>query len=680
MNGRLRAPISLLRTTAVALALLPCAVAAAAETPLPPSNYTTRPACPAPSRRHASCLAVQLVPVSAQARAMKRPIGVVRSSAGAAPAALDPAAGDFGLRPSDLHTAYELPESATGEQTVALIDAYNDLTAEADLASYSSEFGLPPCTNAGGCFKKVSETGSEAALPFPKNKAELETAEGGGKAAKAQAAEAIGWGAEISLDIETTHAVCPNCHIVLVEANTPSFANLETAEQRAETLGAKEISNSWGGPEEEVTPAADASSPFNDPGVVITASSGDNGYLGWDSEYEEEKGFTNYPASSPHVVAVGGTRLTLGAGSAWSSETVWNGSGASGGGCSVVFTAPLWQRNTSDWPAIGCAGKRTVADVSADADPHTGVAVTDSSSACETEYFEGGTRHFTHWCTYGGTSLASPIIASVFALAGGANGTEYPARSLYENERLAPTTLHDVTVGSNGECASGFDPETGLSACEPSVEAAASCKSKGSCLARTGFDGPSGVGTPHGIAAFKPGEDAGTPETEPEEAPEEEGSGETPREEEQTTKEKLEGRGAPKEGSNSDPPVAPPSSTPKPSPAPIATRASLTPVVSALGLTTKAVIALDSRRPSTSKIAFFYTLTASAKVSITLARQMLVHRHHRWKRVGAMAGAAAGTGRNAGRLRGRGALSPGLYRLTVTPAGGHAKAIYFHIN
>ena len=121
-----------------------------------------------------------------------------------------------------------------------------------------------------------------------------------------------------------------------------------------------------------MTVGHDSTGPFNDPKVVITASSGDNGFLGWDAEFEEESGFTNYPAASPHVVAVGGTRLTLGAESKWSNETVWNGSGASGGGCSVQFTAPAWQQSLSNWSSIGCSNKRVVADVAADADPHSG--------------------------------------------------------------------------------------------------------------------------------------------------------------------------------------------------------------------------------------------------------------------------------------------------------------------
>jgi hypothetical protein len=655
MNGRLRPLATLASATALSVAALPCAGALAgeAQTPLAASNYRVRAACPPPSLGHAGCLALQLVPVSAQARAYNRPIGIQRA-AGSTPTAHNPAAGDFGLRPQDLHTAYELPETAGTEQTIALIDAYNDPTAEADLAAYSTMFGLPACTTANGCFEQVGETGSTSSLPFPKSSEELKAAEEGGEEAKEKAAAAVVWGAEISLDIETAHATCPNCHILLVEAETTSYADLEKAERSAETLGAGELSNSWGGPEEGVSVSHDSTGPFNDPKVVITASTGDNGYLGWDSEFAEEKGFANYPAASPHVVAVGGTRLALGVGGVWSGETVWNGSGASGGGCSVQFTAPAWQQAVSAWSGIGCATKRVLADVSADADPHTGVAVTDSSSACETEYVESATTHVIHWCTYGGTSLASPIIASVFALAGGAQGVSYPAQTLYQSERLAPATLHDVTEGSNGECAAGFNAGTGLTICTPAEEAAASCESKGRCLARAGFDGPSGVGTPAGILGFEA----------------KVGGEENPAEEEKPH---------PKEGGNTNPVNISPAPAP-PAPPPAAKTASSTPVVSALNLTINALIALNKQRPTASKVAFSFTLNSAAKVRVSLSHRIHIHHRSRWVTVGPTPTLAAIPGRNGARLSGHGKLAAGLYRLMVTPLSGRSRSILFHID
>jgi hypothetical protein len=413
-----------------------------------------------------------------------------------------PSAGAFGLRPQDLHAAYVLPTSAPGAQTIALVDAYNDPTAEADLKAYDAEFGLPECTSSDGCFRQVNQNGEAGNPPFPKTTKELETARKGTRAKREEAAEATGWALEISLDIEVAHATCQSCDILLVESNGPSYEALETAEKSAAALGAGEISNSWAGSEEGETPELESAGPFNHPGIVIAAAAGDDGYLSWDAESGAERGYVSFPASSPHVVAVGGTRLSLGAGSAWAGETVWNGDGASGGGCSVVFTAQPWQQSVSDWSGVGCASKRAVADVAADADPYTGVAVHDTSPECEYRYEEAGVKHVAYWCTIGGTSVATPLIASVFALAGGASGVEYPAKTLYENALKSPGSLHDVTVGSNGECAEPF-LEDGLSACTPAKEAA-SCASKAICLAGTGYDGPTGVGTPDGVNAFKP--------------------------------------------------------------------------------------------------------------------------------------------------------------------------------
>jgi hypothetical protein len=491
-----------LRSAAIAVGLLLCcaqSVAARTVSPLPRSEYTVRVVCGAPARGGAGCLAVQLVPQSAEARARKHPLGMTRSAPLTAPS---PSAGAFGLRPQDLHAAYALPTSAPGTQTVALVDAYNDPTAEADLNAYDAEFGLPECTTADGCFRQVNQNGEAGSLPFPKTTKELETARKGSRAQREEAAEATGWALEISLDIEVAHATCQSCDIVLVEANGPSYEDLETAERSAATLGAGEISNSWAGSEEGETPELESAGPFNHPGIVITAAAGDDGYLNWDAESSAERGYVSFPASSPHVVAVGGTRLSLGTGSAWASEAVWNGDHATGGGCSVVFTAQPWQQSVADWSGVGCATKRAVADVAADADPYTGVAVRDTSPECEYRYEEAKVKHVLYWCTIGGTSVATPLIASTFALAGGADGVAYPAETLYENRLKSPASLHDVTVGSNGECTLPF-LEDGLSACTPAEEAA-SCASKAICLAGTGYDGPTGVGTPDGIAAFKP--------------------------------------------------------------------------------------------------------------------------------------------------------------------------------
>ena len=279
---------------------------------------------------------------------------------------------------------------------MAVIDAYNNPTAAKDLETYSAEFGLTPCTVESGCFKQVNEEGQAGPLPFPESVKEREEWAASGETSKnREGNEAIGWDIEIALDIEAVRATCPNCRILLVEAESPSYADLEEAVSTAEALGAKVITNSWGG--EEVGPGAtvegESKGPFNKPGTVITASSGDSGYRDWDSEGPL---FTSFPASSPHVVAVGGTLLRLLSG-AWTEETVWNSSGASGGGCSSRFTAPAWQQAVKEWFAVGCETKRSVADVAADADPHSGIAVTATNPMCEFEV-PVGSKH--RWCTY----------------------------------------------------------------------------------------------------------------------------------------------------------------------------------------------------------------------------------------------------------------------------------------
>ncbi len=453
---------------------------AASNKPLAPSNYSTQQVCGAAGPGQARCLAVRLVPRTAAARAHNHPIGM---STRRVVTAGEPTEGVDGLTPEDLHRGYNLPAQASSQQTIALVDAYNDPDAENDLEIYSKEFGLPLCTKANGCFRQINQEGNTSPLP---------TDEGG-------------WSLEISLDIETAHAVCPNCKILLVEANSEGDRDLEAAENTAVAAGATEVSNSYGGGEAEgQDPAAAA---YNHQGVVITASAGDQGYDNWDEGAFHEIGASaEYPASSPDVVAVGGTRLELSEGT-WIGESVWNdgsteeegeNGGAGGGGCSTKFTAPLWQQEVSDWSEVGCGSKRAVADVSADADPYTGLAVYDTEP-----YPEGRGTRVLGWTPVGGTSLASPIIAATFALAGGAQGVAYPASTLYAH--LGTRSLHDVTVGSNGECTKEYDGETGVSECTVAEEEA-DCASELICVAHAGYDGPSGVGTPDGTGAFEAAE------------------------------------------------------------------------------------------------------------------------------------------------------------------------------
>src|SRR5438105_6243070 len=295
------------------------------------------------------------------------------------------AAGPSGYGPADLQSAYKLPSATAGSgQTVAIVDAFDDPTAESDLAQYRSFYGLPPCTTANGCFRKVNETGGTIYPPPSPD-----------------------WALEISLDLDMVSAVCPNCHILLVEATTNLDSDLYTAEDTAAALGANAISNSWGGSEYSGQTTDDAH--FNHPGVAITASSGDSGYG------------VSYPAASRFLTAVGGTSLTRNSSSRGWTESAWSGAGS---GCSAYDAKPSWQTDT------GCS-RRTVSDVSAVADPNTGVAVLYAGL----------------WFTVGGTSAASPIVASVYALAGNAstvNAGSYP----YSHTG----GLFDVTSGSNGPC------------------------------------------------------------------------------------------------------------------------------------------------------------------------------------------------------------------------------------
>ncbi len=474
--------------------------------PSPPaSEYESLPVCAAPAPGQASCLALTLAPRTAAARVRTHATGLARSAAVGAAASAEACARDYPscLTPHELGEAYfpgEAPQAPASEpQTVALVDAYDDPNIEADLRTYDEAFGLPACTEANGCFAKLNQNGEAGHPPSARSTAEKQ--------------EAQSWALEISTDVETVHAVCQNCRVVLVEADDASYQSLATAEETAARLsGVDEISNSWGGPETELTQAQIAA--FDHPGLVIAASAGDDGYLDWDRHEAEPLGGgePDFPASSPDVVAVGGTHLSVNASTgAWAGETVWNddregaSEGASGGGCSLLFPAQAWQRAVSDWSRVGCEAQRAVADVSADADPDSGVAVYDSVPYPYEEGSRSGAAP-PRWVPIGGTSLASPIVAAMFALAGGAHGVQYPAQTLYSH--LGSRLLHDVapsdgvSAGGNGECdddyatcSGSMNPLSPLDCGEGVLI----------CNAAVGYDGPSGVGTPAGVGAFRVG-------------------------------------------------------------------------------------------------------------------------------------------------------------------------------
>jgi hypothetical protein len=628
-----------------------------AAAPFSPSEYSASALCEEPALGMASCLGLRLV--------AKAPLAVAgaRLIANTAPAAESQAAPTIieynkpfrrSLGPSELRGAYNLtgaPPPAS-VQTIAIVDAYDDPTAEADLERYDQQFGLPPCTRENQCFRKVNQQGGESPLPRSNSNGEEPEA---------------GWALEVATDIELAHGACPACRIRLVEASSAAFSDLEAAEETAvAALHATEISNSWGGPEcavKEAKRTCVSDSPaFDHPGVVITVAAGDNGYRDWYQSRARLRGYADYPASSPHVVAVGGTRLSQ-VGGSWQGESVWNdggvnaegereGAGAGGGGCSEQFKAFSWQQGVSGWSAVGCGANRAVADISADADPYTGVAVYDSTPVTEAgEQVKG-------WNVLGGTSVASPIIASVFALAGGAHGVAYPAQTLYENAAAAATSLHDVTAGSNGECRQPFNGTTGESGCTLSQQEA-SCSRQLICVAHSGYDGPSGVGTPNGIAAFLA--PSGNGESQSEKGPSSSSSA----------------GGAPNSGTAS--PGAGTGSTPS---TPLTAAPSSAPMVqlSGLALTLHAVVALNHSRAKASQVAFSFTVNLATHLRAVLTRRVRVHGHLRWQelRNDSISLAAAG-GRNSRRLNGRNVLARGLYRLTLSPAHGAARSIVFQI-
>ena len=318
-----------------------------------------------------------------------------------------------GLGPSQLRAAYQITSTGASTTVMAIVDAFGYPNAESDLATYRSTFGLPPCTTANGCFRKVDQRGGAS---FPRTN--------------------IGWDQESALDLDMASAICPSCQLLLVEADSSSNANLSAAVNEAASLGAHVISNSYGGSESNSTSFEAA---YDHPGIAITASSGDSGFG------------VQFPASSPHVTAVGGTSLTTAANARGWTETAWSGAGS---GCSTVYAKPAWQTDT------GCA-KRTVADVSAIADPNTGVAV-----------FGPSTRGKSAFLVFGGTSVAAPLIGAVYAVNGGAvNFGSDPYAHL--------GALFDVTSGSNGTCSPSY-----------------------LCTAGVGYDGPTGLGTPSGTSAF----------------------------------------------------------------------------------------------------------------------------------------------------------------------------------
>ena len=365
-----------------------------------PDAAVTRRLCAPPARPDRfSCHAMALVPAS----------GAARSNA--------PKVQGHG--PAQLRSAYQLPDRARARgTTVAVVVAYDLPTVEQDLKVYRAHFNLPACTSANGCFTKLDQRGGRRYPPPDPD-----------------------WGAEAALDTQMVSASCPDCRILLVEADEPSHEDLGQAIDTAVKAGADIVSNSWGGVEQGTYQKEWERRHLDRPGIPITFSTGDSGFG------------SVFPASSRYVTAVGGTRLAAGANGRW-VETAWE---LAGSGCSGYSVKPSWQRDD------GCS-RRSMADVSAVADPATGVAVYLS-------YQSNG------WAVFGGTSAAAPLIAGVYGLAHRGRSSGYPSRYPY----TVPGALNDIRAG-------------GGKGCRPLYL----------CRARPGYDGPTGLGSPRGLAAFTP--------------------------------------------------------------------------------------------------------------------------------------------------------------------------------
>jgi subtilase family serine protease len=341
-----------------------------------------------------------------------------------------------------LASAYDFNPNKGAGQTVAVVDAYGYKSAIADVTAYRRAAGLPPCTPASGCLRVLNQNGHASPLPAqPPSSQE-------------------GWLVEQSLDLDTVSAVCPRCKIVLIEAKDSFSNNLFAGVHTAMRLS-KIVSMSFGGPDADAT----ANSGLPASGLALVASTGDSGggLLGG--------GGPQVPCAWSAVICVGGTKLTH-AGAMWKS-VVWNDEridqcygpcGATGSGCSTVVPKPSWQHDA------GCK-MRSEADISADAGVTTPLAVYN------TALFGG-----SHWAGVGGTSLATPIIASMIALAGNAT-SRHGAMEIWQNHG----SLANVVKGTNV-----YVPVTGP--CASSVRYI--------CVAGTGYNGPTGWGSPKGLGAL----------------------------------------------------------------------------------------------------------------------------------------------------------------------------------
>jgi subtilase family serine protease len=343
-------------------------------------SANSRAVCPSPPSGYAHCHALVFIDRNGNPAASSSPTG---------------------LAPATVKSVYNFPTSSTdgSGETVAIVDAYDDPSAESDLAVFSSQYGLPACTSANGCLQKINQRGGTS---YPRKDA--------------------GWALEISLDLQWAHAIAPGAKILLVEADSNSFANLLAAEDFAKAH-AQYVSNSWGASEFSGEAAYD--SHFAQSGVSFFVSSGDAGLP------------AEYPSASPNVISVGGTTLHFDRSGTFTGETGWS---TGGGGCSAYETASGAQSGFGEYGQVNCQGKRATPDVALDADPASGVSVYDSTR------YQGRSG----WFTVGGTSASSPMWAARAAVAGAIVDADYVYGTAI--------TYRDITSGSNGaSCLIGYD-------------------------------------------------------------------------------------------------------------------------------------------------------------------------------------------------------------------------------
>jgi hypothetical protein len=496
-TARVRRRRALLAAAASAGLLVASVLGAApapATTPATGSELVPVSLCSTPAPGHVACYAQRLV-----RKPVRRATAGVRSAASRLPGARRPQytggpAG--GYSPANLASAYRVNPATRTTQTVAIVDAHHDPAVRNDLDVFDRHYGLPAETSTS--LRVVNQAGKPSPLPT----------------------RDAGWAGEITLDVQAVRGLCHKCRILLVEAGSDDSAALAAGVNTAVRLGAKIVSNSYGGPTLDSQSVQDA---YRHHGVAVIAASGDSGWYGWDwvNEGVAPDNGPSYPASYSTVVGVGGTSLYLNANGTRATETVWNSDGpgdyygrlygaalgASGGGCSTAVRAPLWQRSVRGYSTLGCGTRRNGVDVAAVADPSTGFDVYQSY---------GNPDGAPGWGTIGGTSLAAPVIAALWGLAGGPGGVWYPALSLYSHyaaDQARPS--HDVTAGGSGYC--GTATPTDCSTANPNTSkqeldcawdtggvSATVLANRGQCYAQRGYDGVSGIGTPNGLNAFKP--------------------------------------------------------------------------------------------------------------------------------------------------------------------------------